>query len=352
MNTNTNNDEFNDMTEFTPVQRKKSRFSNIQSNEEKSVPNAPIKVKLESSIDNSPVVMEDLSQPKILFKRKENLSAPNAPIKLKVNQLVDNSPIAITELAPLTKQILFTKKKEATINVNNTQLFPDLNQKKNTVEIAAKAESATVEKVDKPKTVWSSFKTSQLDTTKQAPILPSIVKQASVEFTEKLEKAAKIKASSSTDDSSYDEYDSDDYSEIEEYEETLLETLYQKHDDILDKLEHLEQNYRKNTIQYLDLERELADIQHEIDNEEYYEQQTENENYERLNQALYGNFDVSFYKEDHEVAKKRKEDEKKDEMRERKARIDILGYDDYDQFKLKLEEDLRKLRHDSIYKVY
>jgi len=42
--------------------------------------------------------------------------------------------------------------------------------------------------------------------------------------------------------------------------------------------------------------------------------------------------------------KKRKEKEKEAEMRERQARIDIIGYDDYDQFLLKLEEDLAKLR--------
>jgi hypothetical protein len=43
----------------------------------------------------------------------------------------------------------------------------------------------------------------------------------------------------------------------------------------------------------------------------------------------------------------KKELDKETEMRERKERIDIIGYDDYDQFKLKLDEDLRKLRHSS-----
>ena len=40
----------------------------------------------------------------------------------------------------------------------------------------------------------------------------------------------------------------------------------------------------------------------------------------------------------------RKEKEKIYEMRERQARIEIIGYDDYDEFQLKLEEDLKKLR--------
>jgi hypothetical protein len=213
MNTTTDNKE-EDLTGFTPVQRKKSRFNALMENQL----DAPIKKQVDTVRDNTPITMQALGSPSVLFKRKLTNVHSEEDVLTKSNIM----PVT-NELPLLTKQILFVKKTVPGINISNTTLFPDLNTKV----------------VDKPKTttVWSSFKTRQLDINKEAPILPSIVKQAATVSAEKAESTKKVNSSSSTD-GSYDSYDenndSDEYDE-EEYEETYLESLYNKHDDILDK---------------------------------------------------------------------------------------------------------------------
>jgi hypothetical protein len=328
----------NEFADFTPVQRKKSRFNSIS----QSAPNAPIKATQNTIvgaqnkfIDNSPIPMQELGTRQILFKRKQtDVIAPYAPIKKKEEVVRDTTPVVIESLE---KKVLFVKKVEEPI-INNIKLFPDLNksQAKSTLE---------ENKPEKVKTVWNTFKPSQLDISKTPSIIPSTVKQSpSTENTV----VKKVNSSTNSDDEySNDEYD--DYSDEsyeEEYEETLLETLHYRQEEILEKLEELEENSKTNTRMYRDLEIELSNVEHDIHLEEYYQQQTDNEMYKNLNDALYGNLNYALlYKEDPEVVKKKKELDKENEMRERKARIDILGYDDYDQFKFKLEEDLRKLRY-------
>jgi len=322
---NTSADNNIELDGFTPVRSKKSRFNALGKDEE-SAPNAPIK-----EINNKSVVTKEITQttPRVLFKRKENQEAPQAPLKVKETIIRDTAPVKNDD-AVVPKIFMIRKKQEPIVSINNFILFPDLN-------------GSTIEK-PKSTTPWSSFKATQMDLTKEAPVLPSIVKIAS-KAVAKTNPAKKVKASSD-DEESYDSYgESNELSEdyADDYEESLLETLYYKQNDILEELDELEQNRKVNTRKYRELEMELADINNDIDTEEYYLQQAENENYERLNQVLLGKFDPLFYEES-EVTKKRKEQEKKDEMRERQARIEIIGYDDYDEFQFKLEEDLKKLR--------
>jgi len=319
---NTSADNNIELDGFTPVRTKKSRFNALGKDAE-SAPNAPIK-----EIINTSVVTEETT-PRVLFKRKEQIGNTT----LKTSTPLKATTVSEPQQDPFIKNQLIKKKKVLSVDFKSTELFPDL--KKVTIE--------------KPKstTPWSSFKATQMDLTKEAPILPSIVKIISQpsKTVAKINPAKKAKASSD-DEESYDSYgesneSSEDYAD--NYEESLLETLYYKQNDILEELDELEQNRKVNTRKYRELEMELADVNNDIDTEEYYLQQAENENYERLNQVLLGKYDPSFYEES-EVTKKRKEQEKIDEMRERQARIEIIGYDDYNEFQLKLEEDLKKLR--------
>ena len=325
---NTSADNNIELDGFTPVRSKKSRFNALGKDEE-SAPNAPLK-----EINNKSIVTKEITQttPRVLFKRKENQEAPLAPLKVKENIIRDTVSVKNDDVV-VPKIFMIRKKQEPAVSISNIKLFPELN-------------GTTIEK-PKSTTPWSSFKTTQIDFTKEAPVLPSIVKIASLS-SKTVSKTVPVKKvrSSSDDEESYDSYgesnDSYEYN-TDEYEETWLETLYYKQNDILEELDELEQNRKVNTRKYRELEMELADVNNDIDTEEYYLQQAENENYERLNQVLLGKFDPLFYEES-EVTKKRKEQEKKDEMRERQARIEIIGYDDYDEFQLKLEEDLKKLR--------
>jgi len=347
MNVITDNEHnTNEDADFTPVQRKKSRFNSIS----QPAPNAPIKgeqnkfVGSQNKFIDSPIPMQELGTKKILFKRKEtDVVAPYAPIKKREEVVRDTTPV---EMESLGKKVLFVKKVEEPI-INDIKLFPDLNKSipKSTLE------EKEVNKPEKVKTVWNTFKPSQLDVTKTPSIIPSIVKQSS--STENTV-VKKVNSSHSDDEYSNDEYDNySDESYEEEYEETYLETLHYRQDEILEKLNELEENSKTNTIMYRELEVELANVEHDIYLDEYYQQQIDNEMYKNLNDALYGNLNYALlYKEDLEVVQKKKELDKENEMRERKARIDILGYDDYDHFKLKLDEDLRKLRHSgSILKI-
>ena len=227
-------------------------------------------------------------------------------------QTVNNSQINYSQIATTIKRKPKTPKIPE-VNINNTVLFPSLTKKENTI--------------DKPKTVWNTFKPTQLDTT----IVPINILSSLIPEPKKVE-PEKTKAPNS-DDSDYME--EEDYDEDEEEEEednsTWLDVLSERQNEIVDKLEELENTYRKDTYQYRMLEVKLADVNHEIDEYIYYEEK-------RLSDCMYIGL------ESIDECKKRKEKEKEAEMRERQARIDIIGYDDYDQFLLKLEEDLAKLR--------
>lgn len=92
MNVITDNEHnTNEDADFTPVQRKKSRFNSIS----QSAPNAPIKAAQNTFVDaqntfvgaqnkfvDSPIPMQELGTRQILFKRKQtDVVAPYAPIK-------------------------------------------------------------------------------------------------------------------------------------------------------------------------------------------------------------------------------------------------------------------------------
>jgi len=332
MNTYTNQVDPNDLNNedgFIQVQRK-SRFNALAESAKSKQPS-----QLSQSQTNFSPVADDLAPKRILFKRKE----PSLNVSLSAPIL--NKPITMQVLSP--KKLMVLKKKEPEVNINSKQLFPDLNEKPKTV-------------VQKTSTVWNTFKASQLDITKIPTSPPIVVKQV---LTSDKPPSKKVKSSSSSDDEqSHDEeyYDEksigDGNSDVyyDDYEETCLETLYNKQNNILNQLDELEQNGRLNSgyyaNKYRNLQIELAEVNHDINIEEYYEQQIENENYERLNQVLLGNYYPLFNRETDTF---QKEKEKETEMRERKARIEIIGYDDYDQFQLKLEDDLKKLRNSDLF---
>jgi len=322
---------------FIPVQ-KKSRFNALSENAKSKQSSQPTQ-SLQSSHQSPNIssAVNDSTSKRILFKRKESnpnasplvSSVLNAPPKKMENINRDPVPITMQVLSP--KKLMVVKKKEPLVNINSFQLFPDLKEKP----------TITVKKTS---TVWNTFKTSQLDVTKIPTFPPVIVMPVSQSNKPSVKKV--ISSSSSDDEQSYEEYydenyDNENSEDYDDYEETLLETLYYKQNNILEQLEELEQNGKMNTYKYRKLEIDLAEVNHDIHLEEYYEQQIDNEMYERLNQVLLGNYYPSFSHDNNEVLN---EKNKENEMRERKARIDIIGYDDYDQFQLKLEDDLKKLR--------